>query len=78
VYLAKELSTNKQIACKVVDLDIAMRSVAETRPERPVTGVLWKSGVDSARKQRKKVLLEIEILSKLSHVGSKTFALRCQ
>ena len=73
MYLAKELATNKQIACKVVDLDIAIRSVSESRPDRCESGALWKSGVESAKRHRKKVLLEIEILSKLSHVSVLTF-----
>lgn len=75
MYLAKELSTKKQVACKVVDIESVMRSVSENCPHNSGTGMLWKSRVDSARKRKKKVLLEIEILSKLSHVRSTTHAL---
>ncbi|KAG0648580.1 Serine threonine-kinase Chk2 [Hyphodiscus hymeniophilus] len=67
VYLAKKLPTNKQIACKIIELDNAMQSVAESRPGRSGTGALRRSGVGSAKQHRKRVLQEIDILSKLSH-----------
>lgn len=66
VYLSKDLSSNRQIACKIIDLDSAIRSVAEDRPNRSESG----RPAHSAVYHRKKVLLEIEILSKLSHVSS--------
>lgn len=75
MYLATELSSKKQIACKVVDLESAMKSVSDSRPDRSGTGLGWKSGVQPTTKQRKKVLLEIEILSRLTHVSSEAVIL---
>lgn len=69
VYLAFEQSTKKQVACKVVDLESAISSVSKNRPDPSAPGLRWKSDLVSAKKQRKKVLLEIEILSKLTHVS---------
>lgn len=49
-----------------------MKSASESRFDRSGPGLGWKSAVESAKKQRKKFLLEIDILSRLSHVSSVT------
>ena len=73
VYLATELATMKQIACKIVDLDLAMRNLSDSYRDSSLAVLRWKSGLESAKEERKRVLREIRILSKLSHVSFKIY-----
>ncbi|RDW89508.1 hypothetical protein BP6252_01540 [Coleophoma cylindrospora] len=62
VYLAKDLSTSKQLACKIINRSLALEAflpsaVSAADPE----------GVPGASVRSSKVMREIEILSQLSH-----------
>ncbi|KAH8588385.1 kinase-like domain-containing protein [Bisporella sp. PMI_857] len=66
VFLATELDTRKQLACKIIDLERAMknlgdRSVITSARER------WESRIQYTSEQKRRVLREIKILAKLSH-----------
>jgi serine/threonine protein kinase len=70
VFLATELDTRKQLACKIIDLERAMknlgdRSVITSARER------WESRIQYTSEQKRRVLREIKILAKLSHVSHK-------
>jgi serine/threonine protein kinase len=73
VYLATEVGTTKQLACKIVDL----RREAPKLPDREQCHDDKQSKVQAFAKKatgavavRKKLMREIEILSKINHVGS--------
>ena len=68
VYLSKEVATSRQVACKVVDLPSAIKKLATSENS-------WSEGAKQAKNMRKKVLQEIGILSKISHVRSGNFFL---
>jgi serine/threonine protein kinase len=71
VYLAHEVSTWRQLACKIVELNEAARQLAglhntSTRDDSLTHDPLrWIE----ERRERQKAMREIEILSKLSHVS---------
>jgi len=68
VYLATEATTTKQLACKVIDLELAMKNLS-LQSAGNASLQRWESGMRVAH-QKKKILREIKILAKLSHVSS--------
>ena len=68
MYLATEIHSEKQVACKIVDLKLAMENLREFDAPR-TAGARWASRERLANEQKKRVLREIRILAKLSHVS---------
>jgi hypothetical protein len=67
VYLAKEVITLRQVACKIVDLNNAAKQLTEgSSLLNP--GEAWRRGYARAATERERVKREIEILATLSHV----------
>jgi serine/threonine protein kinase len=72
VYLANDVLTKKQVACKIVDL--RRKAVVPSGHDTPLDGAHKKEVQAFAEQEkgvsevRKKLIREIEILSKLSHV----------
>jgi len=72
VYLANDVLTQKQVACKIVDL--RRKAVEPDGYDTPLDGAHKKEVQAFAEQEkgiseaRKKQIREIEILSKLSHV----------
>lgn len=60
VYAASDLTTQHQVACKIVSLEET--SVALMDPKSA------QQQLESAREMRRKVFKEVEILTKLTHV----------
>lgn len=69
VFLATEISTSKQVACKVVDMDLATRQHSDSQ-SGAATGTTLESGVLFAKEESRRFLREIRILAKLSHVSN--------
>lgn len=67
VFLANEVSTSRQMACKIVNLDSSVREITGN-VTTDIPGRTWLDRIQHAREGRKLVLREIQILSKLSHV----------
>jgi serine/threonine protein kinase len=67
VYLAREVSTTRQVACKIVDLDLAMHQLSSQ--SFATAGERWEAGVQAARDERRKMMREIKILAGISHVS---------
>ena len=68
VFLAHEVETTKQVACKIVDLNLASQQLADSHSSVP-SDTTWEAGLRLAREEKRKILREIGILAKLSHVG---------
>ena len=66
VYLAKEMTTSRQMACKVVNLEIGISRIMESSQEPSLFGT--QSGKQETGKE--KIMREIQILAKLSHVSA--------
>jgi len=66
VYLATEVATTKQVVCKIVDLNKAMQKLSE---HPYAIGEAWEAGLRRASEEKKRVLREIRILARLSHVS---------
>ncbi|RKF53518.1 Meiosis-specific serine/threonine-protein kinase mek1 [Erysiphe neolycopersici] len=66
VFLAKEKSTSRQLACKIVELDKAADEITKTIQPNLINQ-RWMNNFDRDRDGKKLVLREINILSKLSH-----------
>ncbi|POS85115.1 hypothetical protein EPUL_002782 [Erysiphe pulchra] len=64
VFLAKEKSTSRQLACKIVELDKAADEITKTIQPDPISQ-RWMNNFH--RDGKNLVLREIDILSKLSH-----------
>jgi hypothetical protein len=74
VFLANDVLTQKQVACKIVDLrknavELDKQDISLDRPHRIEVQAFaeQKKGVTEVRK---KLIREVEILSKLGHVGT--------
>jgi serine/threonine protein kinase len=67
VYLAQESSTSRQMACKIIDLDVAADRLTE-RSLSSAKGEDWNRRLRRVAHGRELVMREIKILSKLSHV----------
>lgn len=69
VCLATEVATPtpKQLACKIIDIQQAMESMAEN--SSVITAKVWHRKEDRVKEVLKLVLRENKILSKLSHVS---------
>ena len=63
VYLAKEVASSSQLACKIVNLPSAIHKLATSVDS-------WSERAKEAKDLRRKALREIGILSKISHVRS--------
>ncbi|KAG9245311.1 kinase-like domain-containing protein [Calycina marina] len=63
VFLATEVATKKQLACKIINIELAMSSLSSQSSAATMPRSRW----EEAQFQKKRVLLEIRILSKLSH-----------
>jgi hypothetical protein len=74
VFLANDVLTQKQVACKIVDLrKLALERDTQGIPLDSTYRVEVQAFAEqekSVTEERKKLVREIEILSKLSHVGS--------
>lgn len=67
VYVAQEVATSKQVACKIVNLNASSEKYMERRSQvNP--GEMWHDQVRRVAEGRKVTMREIKILSKLSHV----------
>ncbi|RKF79922.1 Meiosis-specific serine/threonine-protein kinase mek1 [Golovinomyces cichoracearum] len=66
VFLAKDLATSRQLACKIVDLNEAAYEITETIQSDPL-GQRWINKFHKDRDGKRLVMREIRILSKLSH-----------
>ncbi|RDL35008.1 uncharacterized protein BP5553_06939 [Venustampulla echinocandica] len=67
VYLAKEVATSRQMACKIVKLDLAGgQKPAKTKPYSN-TGDEWQTQALRAKDGREIVMREVKILSRLKH-----------
>lgn len=67
VYLAHEVNTQKQVACKIIDLKAAAQQLS--RPQTTSARMWDDEVVQLENAARQKVLREIRILAQLSHVG---------
>jgi serine/threonine protein kinase len=67
VYLAKEEATSRQLACKIVDLDVAAHKLTEVSASG-VAGEEWHERIRRVARGKELVMREVRILSKLSHV----------
>jgi hypothetical protein len=67
VYLARDIATSRQMACKIVDIDAAAKQLTETS-EVDVVGEQWHDWDRRLARGRDLAMREIRILSKLSHV----------
>ncbi len=67
VYLAKEASTSRQMACKIVDMDVVAHKLTEVSVS-DVAAEEWHERIRRVARGRELVLREIRILSDLSHV----------
>ncbi|TQS35838.1 hypothetical protein Golomagni_03730 [Golovinomyces magnicellulatus] len=67
VFLAQDLVTSRQLACKIVDLSEAAYEITETIQSDPL-GQRWINKFHKDRDGKRLVMREIRILSKLSHV----------
>ena len=68
VYLAEEVGTSTQIACKIVDIDAAANKLADNSTYDPL-GEDWSRRARSVARAKQVVMREVRILSKLSHVS---------
>lgn len=68
VYLAMEVATSRQVACKIVDLDAAAHQLTELSVS-DIAREDWHEGVRRLTRGKELVMREVKILSKLSHVG---------
>ena len=67
VYLAKEFSTSRQLACKIIELDVAADRITEHSLSK-AEGEDWRDRARRVGRGRDLVMREVKILSKLSHV----------
>ncbi|KUJ19885.1 Pkinase-domain-containing protein, partial [Mollisia scopiformis] len=65
VYMATEVETSRQLACKIVDIQQALDGLEEH--SSLAVGKAWHDRVERAGEGLSKVMREIKILSKLSH-----------
>jgi serine/threonine protein kinase len=68
VYLGKEVATKKQVACKIINLELAMQQLSDFQ-SFSTTGKRWEAGLYCAQEEKRRVMREIKILVKLSHVS---------
>lgn len=68
VFLADEIATSKQVACKIVNLNLAAKEITENI-QIEANGRNWTDSVFRIREGRKLVMREINILSQLTHVS---------
>jgi serine/threonine protein kinase len=68
VFLADEVATFKQVACKIVDLQLAAKEITEN-VQLEGNGSNWAESILRIREGKNLVMREINILSQLSHVS---------
>lgn len=68
VYLAAEAESTKQVACKIVDLRSAMEQLQDSASLVDQVS-RFENGKTVDLDEKKRVLREIRILAKLSHVS---------
>jgi len=67
VYLANEVATSRQVACKIVDIDLAADQLTnESGSDVLVEG--WNERLRRLARGKELVMREVRILSRLSHV----------
>ena len=66
VYLAKEITTSRQMACKIVELEIGASRIMKSSQD------LEMSGLQNIKQEtgKERIMREIKILAKLSHVSA--------
>jgi serine/threonine protein kinase len=69
VYLGRELLTARQMACKIVNVDTAVQELTKYDAYEE-SNQTWQDSYLRMLDGKKKVMREIRILSKLSHVST--------
>jgi hypothetical protein len=59
------------VACKIVDLELAMQQISPSQSPS-IAGKSWETGIERAREEKKRLMREINILAKISHVSYPT------
>jgi serine/threonine protein kinase len=68
VYLAKEVSTTRQVACKIINLQLPVQRLSPSQCPSSVSK-RWQAGVQVGGEEKMRAMREIKILATVSHVS---------